>query len=149
MAQIIHDIRNIVDFDSTEPEFEKLLKYYIWGGRDSFLLRNKMTELFAAQNQNIASLEPELKNWPSFIELCRKLLDSPADIQDCIFPIRELGFRSVMDKEKNKEEYNSDLINSNKRIRQFSLSMAKYLVSAVNLPKDFPEHLANSFNELR
>lgn len=149
MSQIVHDLRNIIDFDSDEKTFEKLLKYYIWGGKDSFILREKMTKLFSSQNENFSTLEPELKNWSEFIELSRKLLDSPSDIQECILPIREMGFRCVVDTVKEKDQYCSNLIGSNKRIRQFSVLMTKYLVSAVKLPNDFEEVVTDSFNALR
>ncbi len=149
MSQIIHDLRNIVDFDSKPEMFEKILKYYIWGGKDSFVLRNKMTELFAAQNSSVNTLEPELRNWPDFIELTRKLLDSPSDIQKCIHPIRELGFRCVIENNEEKDMHCSQIISNNKRIRQFSISMSKYIVSAINLPREFIDIVNDSFDELR
>jgi hypothetical protein len=149
MAQIVHDLRNIIDFETDEASFEKLLKYYIWGGRDSFSLRRSMTELFSAQNENVSQFEPTLKKWPDFIEMTRKLLDSPADIQECILTLRELGFRCIVDKNAVKDEFNSKLINDNKRIRQFSYSLSRYLVSAIQLPNDFTTLVDESFNELR
>jgi hypothetical protein len=149
MAQIIHDLRNIIDFETDKESFEKLLKYYIWGGRDSFSLRKSMTELFSTQHENISQFEPTLKKWPDFIELTRKLLDSPADIQKCIFPIREMGFRCVTDKNPAKDEYLSARIDENNRIRQFSYSLSRYIVSATQLPSDFIKLIDDSFNELR
>lgn len=148
MSQIVHDLRNIVDFDTDEKAFEKLLKYYIWGGRDSFIVRNRISELFATTTENSVS-EPELKKWPEFMELTRKLLDAPGSIQSCIWPIREFAFMCVAEKVEAKEAFNSNYISQNKRIRQFSTSMARYLVDAVKLPKDFCFLLETFFNDLR
>ncbi|ERX43704.1 MULTISPECIES: hypothetical protein [Pseudomonas] len=149
LAQIVHDLRNIVDFDAGEKQFETILKYYIWGGRDSFLIRQKMAELFANSREGTPNQEPELKEWSSFMLLVRKLLDSPEDIQKCIFPLREFSFMCLTENNIQKTKYTADHIDNNNRIRQFSISMAKYLTDSLKLPRDFHLALENKFNELR
>lgn len=149
MSQVVHDLRNIVDYEIEAHAFEKLLKYYIWGGRDSFILRNKMTELFSISNETSSGTEPELKNWPEFMELTRKLLDSPDDIQACIWPLREISFMNISERSKEKDDFNSLNIRNNNRTRQFSVSTARYLVDAVKLPKEFRLSLEKSFDSLR
>ncbi|REL30005.1 hypothetical protein [Thalassotalea euphylliae] len=149
MAQIVHDLRNIVDFDASEKTFEKLLKYYIWGGKNSFNHKKSMTELFSSQNEASTNSEPTLKEWPEFIELTRKLMDSPASIQECIHPIRELSFRAIVDKTSSKEINLSESINSNSRIFQFTYLMARYLVNSAQLPSDFTSMIDNAFAEIR
>lgn len=149
MSQVVHDLRNIVDFETEAPAFEKLIKYYIWGGRDSFILRNKITELFSNTNEAASGTEPELKNWPEFMELTRKLLDAPDDILKCIGPIREISFMNISERSIEKDQFNSSNINSNKRTRQFTVSTARYLVDAVKLPREFNQALEASFDSLR
>lgn len=149
MAQITHDLRNIIDYDMSEPIFEKILKYYIWGGRDSFMLRSRLSELFSSQKDNNLHSEPELKNWSDFTELTRKLLNSPNDIQACILPARELAFICVVVPNPLKEAFTASLIEKNKRIRQFTVAMAKYLVNSTKLPKDFSLNIEAHFNKLR
>jgi hypothetical protein len=149
LSQIIHDLRNIIDFDATGSEFEKVLKYYVWGGRDSFRLRNKLRSAFNGSNSAIVHEEAELKGWPEFTELCRNLLDSPSDIQKCVHPLREIAMRSVMSSDVNKDADLSRYIAENKRIRQFIIQMAKYFVLAAKLPKDFVPELEYVFDQLR
>ncbi|PMG45660.1 hypothetical protein BCU90_17505 [Vibrio lentus] len=152
MAQVVHDLRNVVDFDSDIDAFEKILKYYMWGGRDSFVLRNKLQNAYSAQTDAkaiSAGIESELKmnNWNGFIELSRNLLDSPADIQKCINPIREFAFMSINEASPEKSAYATQIISSSNRVRQFTSLMAQYLIGAVDLPKDFMEVIDASFNE--
>lgn len=149
LAQIVHDLRNIIDFDADEKQFETTLKYYIWGGRDSYAVRTRLTELFAATRNEALNHEPELKDWSAFMELIRKLLDSPTDIQKCMFPIREFCFMEVSEESLEKNGYVSTYISNNKRIRQFSMAMAKYLVDSSRLPKEFHTNLEATFNSLR
>jgi hypothetical protein len=146
MSQIVHDLRNIIDFDAKEKDFEHTLKYYMWGGRDSFELRNKL--MYTQTHLEIADNELKLKEWGKFIELVRNLMDSPADISECIAPIRELGLLEVVDAVNTKNEYIKSLIKNNNRILQFSLFMASYLIKATDLPKDTMDHFAVSFEKI-
>ncbi|PFG54550.1 hypothetical protein ATG98_3814 [Marinobacter sp. LV10R520-4] len=149
MAQIIHDLRNVVDFDAELDDFERVVRFYIWGGRDSLRLRNKLKSAFASQNKSLPQEEAEFNGWPMFVELCRSLLDSPADIQKCVNPLRELAMRSVTPIDEKKDAHLSSLIASNKRIRQFSMSLVRYFVTATKLPSEFISDLDKAFDDLR
>jgi hypothetical protein len=150
MAQIVHDLRNILDFDSDLPTFEKVLKYYIWGGRDSFKVRNRLKAAFAAQkSKDFEHEEAELNGWPKFVELTRNLLDSPGDIKECIGPLREFAIRSVVTAAPEKDAWLAGEIQGSRRIRQFSLALASYFVTSARLPKDFNTVLNDDFNSLR
>ncbi len=149
MSQVVHDLRNVVDFDSDLSTFETVLKYYIWGGRDSFRVRNKLKTAFSQRSQSFESEEAELNGWPKFLELTRNLLDSPSDIKECIDPLRELAMRSIVTKSPDKEAWIEKQVEGNRRIRQFSLALASYLVTAAKLPKDFNTVLEKDFNALR
>lgn len=148
MSQIIYELRNIVDFDETETEatFEKVLKYYIWSGRDSYDLGNKLQLL--NRNKNVGDTELKLKNWEGFIQLCRNLMDSPSNIPKCINPLREFSFKQVVDNSPEKDKYLKEQIDCSNRIRQFSSFMSSYLVSATDLPKDLNDYLDKEFSEI-
>ncbi len=149
MAQIVHDLRNIVEFDAEEKQFEEILKFYIWGGRDSYLLRSRLTELFSAQRDGATHQDLELKDWSGFMELTRRLLNSPMDIQKCMLPLREFALMKVSDKDEQKNEYVSKKIQSNKRLRQFCISLSRYLSDSLKLPREFSTQLEDDFNNLR
>lgn len=149
MAKAVHELKAIVDFDATHEEFEKLLKYYIWGGREAFFKKQKLSQLFASINTSMSSIEPELKEWDMFVELVRKLLDSPVDVFKCCFPMREISFRSIAIKDEAKDLFIAKSITSNNRIRQFATSQAKYLIKAAQLPNEFASNLSKVFDDLK
>lgn len=148
MARIVHDLKTIIDFDANKNDFEKILKYYIWGGREAYSQRQKMIQLFSSANQSSAILAPELREWDSFVELNRKLLDSPVDVFKCCFPMREIYFRNLSPIEESKDRFVAKLIASNKRLRQFIMSQARYLAGASQLPREFNECLNEVFDQL-
>ncbi|HDF2351960.1 TPA: hypothetical protein PC521_001552 [Klebsiella michiganensis] len=149
MACIIQQLRGLVDFNSNQEEFTKLLKYYIWGGKDGFILRNKMREILSSQNNSIQNIEPELRNWDEFIELTRSLLDSPNDISSCCHVLREFSFSELSTKNTGKDDKLSLLISNNVRVRQYIMILARYLTNSLKMPKDFINDLTAFFDRLR
>ena len=149
MAKAVHDLKAIVDFDANKEEFEKLLKYYIWGGREAFSIKQKMSQLFSSTNTSMASIEPELREWELFVELVRKLLDSPVDVFKCCFPMREISIRKLAVNDEAKDLFLAKSISNNKRIRQFASSQAKYLIKATQLPAEFDSNLSSIFDDLK
>ncbi|MCG6242074.1 hypothetical protein K6U55_08500 [Vibrio diabolicus] len=148
MSQIIFDLRNIVDFDATEKVFERALKYYIWSGKDSYELRNKLQAFSSGIESSESDKELKLNNWNGFIELSRSLMDSPANISAVVNPLRELAFRRLVDIKSEKDSYSKELISKNNRIRQFSMFLSRYLAPATGLPEDFNEKLKLVFEEI-
>lgn len=149
MAKAVHELKTIIDFDAKKEDFEKLLRFYIWGGREAFSQKQKMTKLFASANTSMASTDPELREWELFVELVRKLLDSPVDVFKCCFPLREISFRNTIIKDEAKDLYLAKSIASNNRIRQFATSQAKYLIKAAQLPSEFESNLSKAFDNLK
>jgi len=145
MAQVVHDLKTVINFDSEKSEFELLLKYYIWGGKDAFEQRQKMHDLHRAG----ASSSLEIPEWDRFVELTRMLLDSPKDVFLCCFPLRELSLRTTKNIIKDKDIKLAHEIMGNSRLRQFILSQTSYLVSAGQLPKEFNNKLVADLDDLR
>jgi hypothetical protein len=148
MSQIVQDLKNVIDYDAPQEDFERILKLYIWGGHESFKQRQEIKRMFS-DSQPSSTLDLEMPQWDSFIELVRKLLDSPTDVFKCCFPMREISLRSLSNIDNAKDLYLARTIASNGRIRQFLTSQAKYLVKATRLPFDFEVKLTNVFDELK
>ena len=150
MARVIHDFKSIVDYDADKDSFEKILGYYIWGGREAYTKKLKLTELFYSTRTSASQAnELELNEWSSFIEMSRKLLDSPRDVYNCCLPLREMSFRSISKVDPSKDEFVVGLFKKNNRLRQFISLQARYLVRAAGLPKEFYENLVDIFKSLQ
>ena len=148
MSLIVHDLKKVIDFDSDKKEFEKILRYYMWGGRDAFKQKQKMSELFASKNHKMEEIELELREWSLFVELIRKLLDSPLDIFKCCFPTLEISLRNIVKRVEDKDLFLAKTISSSNRIRQFLLLQARYLTKAAKLPHEFDLKISTTLDEL-
>lgn len=148
MAKAVHELKAVIDYDAKKESFEKILRYYIWGGREAYKQKQKMSQLFASGNPAVKGFDPELREWDLFVELVRKLLDSPADVYNCCLPLREISLRNIVETDDIKDEYLANLISSNSRVRQFITSQAHYLIKAAQLPADFTNILSSTFDEL-
>ena len=149
LAKIVHELKNIIDFDADKIEFERILKFYMWGGREAYQRRQKMAHLFASSNQSFPGVDPELNEWNDFIELVRKLLDAPHEVFRCCFIARELSFRNVVPRVPEKEIYLAKWISESSRTRQFTVAQARYLYKAAKLPREFEVDLVSQFDELK
>lgn len=148
MSKIIHELKSVINYGSDVEQFERYVKYYIWGGVDAYNRKQKFKEAFNEAHQEEINPEPELNEWKLFLELVRALLDSPVDTFNCCFLIRELSFRSLVDVDEKKDKYLKDLCHKNNRLKQFVLIQSNYLIKAAKLPKDFYEIQLNSFNQI-
>lgn len=149
MSKIVHDLKGIVDFDAERDKFEKILRYYIWGGRESYSQRQKLTELFHGVSQESTGLATELPEWDRFVELTRKLLDAPAEVFGCCFILRELSLRSVSEISEEKDMLLSDCLAKSNRTRQFILDMSRYVVKATKIPDDLDKIVMRDLSNLR
>lgn len=129
-ASMIRDVRRIYDPNLAEPEFEMLLRHYLWGGRDSFALRRQVHE----RTQSDQTLE--LPAWDKLKSLVGLFIAAPLAVFDCARYCRELSIRELSGPIPRYDTHINLDINSNTRLRQFSLLMSDYLVSAASLPKE-------------
>ncbi len=149
MSKVVHDLKTVIDYDSGKEDFEEILKYYIWGGRDSLIQKQKMAELFASINKSPPSFSMEIPEWERFVELTRKLLDSPKDVFWACFPLRELSLRLLSSVNDEKDLYIAKTVSGSARIRQFMTFQADYLVHAGQLPKEFADQFKVTLDELK
>ncbi|MBL4953971.1 hypothetical protein JK635_17445, partial [Neobacillus sp. YIM B02564] len=136
LAPIVRAFFDIFDQSQSKETFERLLRYYVWGGREAYYLRRRMRELVANVNDQV-SPEFELGAWEEFLEMVRSFLDAPAEIFACCNPLLGLSLRYI-----GKQSFQADakiaseLMQSN-RIRQFIFRMSSYLVANTGISKDF------------
>ena len=148
MAMAVHELVNIVDHDAKKDDFDRLIRYYIWGGRDTYARRQRMNDLFVMQG-NGDNERLDLPEWEGFLELTRNMMDSPNDVIACCSPLRELSLKKITEPVAEKDEKLAQAVANSSRIRQFSIAQARYLIKATRLPTDFEEVLSQDFDELR
>lgn len=149
LSSIASELSEVFDPESTRTKFEDVVKYYIWGGRDSFLIRKKMQDILVKNNEYLQPhAEIELANWSDFLELLRLILQEPSRLALCCIPMREISLSYLCTPNIESDKFIAKRLNRSNRIRQFIFKVSSYLVNATGLPTDFDVCLKNRINEI-
>lgn len=130
-ATLGRDIRRFYEPTMSKLEFEKILRYYIWGGKESYNIRQQMRDKTSSSIGNV-----ELPFWDLLVSFAGLIVSAPQSIFDCAHVCRELSIRMVVDPNDVFDKKISEHFKDNSRIRQFSISLSNYLVEAGGLPHD-------------
>lgn len=131
------DIRRLYLPGMPKAEFEKLLRYYIWGGRDSYFMRQEL----APKDEHGAPKALELPAWDNFVRLAGLVLAAPQELFGCIDISRSLSIKTACGKNDIHEKYLANAVEENKRARQFILGLCDYLILACGLPRDLGQRV--------
>lgn len=146
MSEMVRDFHNIFNPEMDKNEFEKIVRYYVWGGKENYDLRKRLKE--ALQNaRGIAEVEPfEFPAWDKFVELFRTFLDAPLLLGSVCLPLKDLAFREVSIPTVELDRRLAMRLESNNRVKQFILVSASYFISATRLPREFKDQISNTMN---
>jgi len=137
-ATMGRDIRRFYDPSMGRPAFEKILKYYIWGGREAFVIRQQIRDLMMKERAPGERVEiAELPAWDSLLSFSGHILSAPQYLIECAIVCREYAIRCSVGIKADEDKELFRRLRSNSRVRQFSLALGQYLVASSNLPKDF------------
>jgi hypothetical protein len=90
-AAMGRDIRRFYEPSMDKAEFETVLRYYDWGGKEAYNIRQQMRE----RSCNEASSNLELPGWDTLVAFTGLLLSAPQSIIACAYARRELSIRTV------------------------------------------------------
>jgi len=147
LSPLASQLSKVSDPSGTKENFEEILRYYIWEGKDNYALRKGIHELATAKSEQDPG-EFELANWQEFVELVRLILDAPTHISLCCIPLREISLRYLCDVNELADQVIAQRITASSRVRQFIFRASSYLVTAVGLPKDCDLSLREVINEI-
>ena len=136
LSEIATEFHNIYDPAMEKEKFETLLRNFIWGGKESYSIRQKLRTTKLGD----AATAFELPGWPRFLEMMRSFLDSPHLVSSGILPIKDLAFKILCVESTLADSRIKRELSANSRVRQFSLSANKYLGSLSPHFKDCADH---------
>jgi hypothetical protein len=128
------DIRRFFEPTMKREEFEKVLRYYLWGGKESFEMRQQLRAK-AVETKNI-DVALELPAWTKLLSFVGLIVNAPQRIFECAFACREISLRLASQPNVDFDQNLQDRLKENSRIRQFSSALNDYLAEAGGLPKD-------------
>ena len=133
-CSIGRDVRRFYEPTMEKTRFESTLRYYIWGGREAYELRRQMREKLDKDAPESASFD--LRAWDKLVAFASLVMDAPQEIFSCAMISRELAIRQTSGADMALDAGLRDRLDRSSRARQFSLSMAEYLVTASGLPRE-------------
>ncbi len=128
------DIRRFYEPTMKREEFEKVLGYYLWGGKESFEMRQLLRAKTAETKNSGGTLE--LPAWAKLLSFSGLIVNAPQRIFECAFACREFALRAVSPPNAEFDQKLQEHLKDNSRIRQFSSSLNEYLTEAGGLPRD-------------
>lgn len=147
LAPIVGDFRNLFDPAFPRDKFEEMLRFYIWGGREAYLVRQRMHHLAARIKEN-GQKDLEFYEWGMFVDTARSLLDGATALPTLVMPVRELSFRFLSESDERADARLGKEISSNSRARQFLFLIAEYVTRATRLPADALARFEAEVNKL-
>ncbi|MGJ4971017.1 hypothetical protein ACQR1N_20340 [Bradyrhizobium sp. HKCCYLRH1073] len=136
------DIRRFYNPSMDKTAFETVLRFYLWGGKETYQIRHQLHE--KANKEVVSPLE--LPNWSEIVLFASLVVGAPQNIFDCSLTCRELAIRSANKPNADFDKALQGRFKSNSRIRQFSLALSDTLVSAGGLPTDMKKRVQELFS---
>jgi regulator of extracellular matrix RemA (YlzA/DUF370 family) len=146
-SELVRIFHNVFDPATKREQFELTLRYYIWGGRENYDIRQRLKEA-AAVSRGADPGVFELPGWDTFVEVFRSLLDAPTLVGSTCLPTQDLAFREISVIDQSLDKRLATRLSGNSRVRQFIGLAAQYVISASRLPRDFRARLNQTLAEL-
>ena len=135
--EMVRDFNNIFDPKSSKDQFEKTLRYYLWGGKENYEIRQRLNKVTKTV-KGVDTSEPfELPEWNIFVEYFRSSLDAPLTVSSTCLPIKDLAFRGIAGIDTELDKRLAARFKAGNRVRQFSLAASNYYQRACKLPVEF------------
>jgi hypothetical protein len=131
-AAMGRDIRRFYEPTMDKRAFQSVLRYYVWGGKESYNIRQQMRDRAAVDNGTTV----ELPAWDALVAFAGLIVSAPQSILECAHACREVSIRTAFGPNSNFDKHLSHRLKASTRIRQFSAALGDYLVTAGGLPKE-------------
>jgi hypothetical protein len=112
--------------------FQAMLRYYVWGGKESYSIRQQMRDRATTENGSTV----ELPAWDALVAFAGLIVSAPQSILECAHACRDASVRAASGPDSNFDKHLSHRLKVNNRIRQFSTALSNYLAVAGGLPKE-------------
>lgn len=126
------DVRRFYQPTMRKDEFETILRYYIWGGKESYGIRKELWLRDGEDKQRVY----DLPAWDKLIAFAGIIISAPQELFGCVGICQALSIKLTCGSSLVHDAAVKADFTSNKRARQFILSLNDFVVAACGLPKD-------------
>lgn len=130
LSNLAVEFNSVFDPAMDKPKFEALLRNYVWGGRESYQLRQKLHSQVRSARHGEEASQLDLPGWDRFLELMRSFMDAPHLASSGIIAAKDLAIRELTpgDREQADKRIKAELA-STTRARQYVMATSRYLGS--------------------
>lgn len=146
--EMVRDFHNIFDPQADRIQFERTLRYYIWGGKENYDLRQRLNTALQT-TRGVKEIEPfEFPAWGRFVEYFRGCLDSPLSLGATCLSVKDMAFRELTVPVSDLDRRLATRLKENNRVRQFTLAAVSYFSEASKVPNEFCKIFSEELNFL-
>jgi hypothetical protein len=145
MARTYH---NVFDPSDGLPEFEESLRFFVWGGKEAYELRQRLNVAIQSARGVEKAAVFDFPGWANFLEMFRSFLDAPFTLAPTCLPLKDMAFRELSTVDPQIDARLAKRLQANNRVRQYAMATANYLVSASRLPREFRDHLTTTLSSV-
>jgi hypothetical protein len=138
------DIRRFYDPSMDKAAFEKVLRYYLWGGKETYQIRQQLHDKMSKEGPSAV----ELPKWNELVSFASLVVGAPQNVFECSLVCRELAIRCATKADFQFDKMLTARCKANSRIRQFSLALSDTLVAAGGLPSDMGKRVQEIFSSI-
>lgn len=134
-ASLARDARRFYVPGMDREEFERILRFYLWGGRESYVVRQALLKDRSGAEATSASVV-DFPAWEKLVSYFGLVVDAPQETFKCAHFCREVAFRIASSSDSDMDLGISAFVAQSPRAKQFSSGLVDYLVLACGLPRD-------------
>ncbi|WP_447896850.1 hypothetical protein [Stenotrophomonas acidaminiphila] len=134
-ASLARDARRFYVPKMEKEEFEKILRLYLWGGREAYKVRQQLLKDRPTSDGGVVS-SVDFPAWDKLVSYFGVVVDAPQETFKCAHFCREVAFRVASSPEPNLDLGIANFVSHSPRAKQFSFGMVDYIVVACGLPRD-------------
>lgn len=134
-ASLARDARRFYVPGMDKEEFEKILRLYLWGGRESYKVRQQLLK-DRTSGDSVSASVVDFPAWEKLVSYFGVVVDAPQETFKCAHFCREVAFREASARVENLDSGISKFIAASPRAKQFSVGLVDYVVQACGLPRD-------------
>jgi hypothetical protein len=132
-VSIGREVRRLFDPSMSKSQFESVLRYYIWGGREAYEIRRQLKEVREGDASESGPFN--FPGWEHLVAFAGLAVSAPQEAFEGAKMCREMAFRAICGVDSDLDKNLKECVLLNKRVRQFSISMVEYLSISGGLPK--------------
>lgn len=140
-TSLARDARRFYLPGMNKNEFERILRLYLWGGRESYKLRQQLQRDRAGHESSVNAVV-DFPAWDKLVSYFGLVVDAPQETFKCAHFCREVAFREAGSADSKFDAEMGSFVSRAPRAKQFSVGLVDYLVLACGLPRDLGTEVA-------